>query len=115
MLVLKLCTLLVAFCRSSWSLESSLSRGQRPCLLSDTEVSAQEGEIKVSWKKVEQRRLQDTFYIPLKVVNLSRKLQNSKVERGGGRSCAGEAASPLWMGRLSHLGAGQGERVYNPA
>lgn len=45
------CTLLVPFCRSSRSLESSLSQGQRLCLFSNTEASAQEGNVKVTWKK----------------------------------------------------------------
>lgn len=104
----------MAFCRSSWSLESSLSRGQRLWLFSNTEVSAQGDNIKVTWKKVEQRRLQGMFYKLLKIVDLWRELWNNRVERGGGRCSVGEAASPLCLGRLFHMGQDTGRGVYDP-
>lgn len=48
-------------------------------------------------------------YMPLKVVNLWRKLSNSKVDKSGGGCCAGKVASPLQLERLSHMGQGKGE------
>lgn len=65
-------------------------------------------------KKVEQRRLQGMFYKLLKIIDLWRELWSSRVERGGGRCSVGEAASPLCLGRLFHMGQDKGRGVYDP-
>lgn len=74
MLMLQLCLHTVGGILQKFLVSGVKSVTRTKTLFPNIGVSAREDNIKVTWKKVEQRRLQGMVYIPLKVVNLRRKL-----------------------------------------